>query len=395
MRLTENVVIYPRFIAILLLGTVLGGCSTLFESDNQEPPAELVTYSPSIAVNTMWSVDTGAGNAGQSLNLVPAISKQYIFVADYDGLVQAVNIDNGEVIWSTNTKTVLASGPGLGNDKILLGTRKAEIIALSVNQGQELWRTNVSSEVLAIPRAAESTAVVYSVDGRIYGLNADTGKRKWIYNRDEPALTLRGSSSPVLSNGTVTAGLSGGILVSLILATGEPRWETVVTQPQGRSELERIVDIDTDPLIQDGQIYVATYQGEVVSVDSTTGTLLWHRKMSVHKNMATDGQRLYVTDATSRIWALDMHSGAALWQQAGLLRRNLTSPAVVGEYVVIGDLDGYVHWLSREDGSQLARTKVSSSPITTPPLVKNSIAYIYTDNGILAALTAAFVESPK
>jgi outer membrane protein assembly factor BamB len=388
-----------RFILILLPSVLLAGCGTMldpttwFESDNQEPPAELTDYEPTLSIRTLWSRDTGAGSADQELRLVPAYHQGRIFVADSEGQVQALDVGSGEPVWTVQTETPISGGPGVGNGKVMFGTRKAEIIALREEDGSELWRTRVSSEVLSVPQAAEGTVVVHTVDGRLYGLSTDSGEHKWTYDRSEPVLTLRGSSSPVIDRSNVITGFSNGVLVSLTLATGEPRWEVVVTPPHGRSELERIVDIDTDPVVRDGMVYVGSYQGDVAGIGQDTGVVLWRRRMSSYAGMAADWRRLYVTDASSRVWALDEQNGSALWKQEKLLHRRLTAPVLLGDYVLVGDLEGYVHWLSYDDGSQKARVRVSSSPISIAPQVVDEVAYVYADDGTLAALAPSPTES--
>jgi len=384
-----------RVFTILLLSASLGGCGSLldptswFESDNQEPPAALTDYPSTLTIQTLWSRSTGAGNAGQALRLAPVYDQGHIFIADYEGQVQALDVGSGQPVWTVQTKAPISGGPGVGGGKVLVGTRKAEVIALREDDGSELWRARVSSEVLSVPRTADGTVVVHTVDGRLYGLSAENGERKWTYDRSEPVLTLRGSSSPVIDRSSVITGFSNGVLVSLTLGTGEPRWEVVVTPPHGRSELERIVDIDADPVVRDGMVYVGSYQGEVAGVGEDTGVVLWRRQMSSYAGMATDWRRLYATDAASRVWALDQQDGSALWKQEKLLHRRLTAPAILGDYVLVGDLEGYVHWLSYDDGSQKARVRVSSSPIGTAPLVVDEIAYVYADGGTLTALAPA------
>lgn len=373
----------------VLLSALLVGCGSLFESDNQVPPMELTDYQSTLVVQTLWSRDTGAGSAEQILRLVPAYAQGRLFVADHEGVVEALDADNGQPLWTVQTETPISGGPGVWGGKIFLGTRKAEVIALREEDGSELWRSRLSSEILSVPQAAEGTVVVHTVDGRLYGLETETGKRKWTYDRSEPVLTLRGSSSPVIDRSAVITGFSNGVLVSLTLATGEPRWTVVVTPPRGRSELERIADIDADPLVRDGIVYVGTYQGDVAGIGEDTGVVLWRRPMSSHAGMAADWTRLYVTDAASRVWALEQRNGSALWKQEALLHRRLTAPAILGDHILVGDLEGYVHWLSSEDGTQQARVRISSSPISAAPRVVDEVAYVYADDGTLAALTPA------
>jgi outer membrane protein assembly factor BamB len=379
----------------LALAAGLLGCSSLpdpmgwFESDNQEPPAELTDYEPRLQLQTLWSDDRGAGSEGQYLRLDPAAYQGRILVADQDGEVHSLNAETGEAVWVVDTEAPVSGGPGVGDDIVLVGTRDAEVIALKEIDGEPLWRTRLSSEILSLPKIRDGVVVVHTIDGRLFGLLGESGERIWTYDRTEPVLTLRGSSSPVIRDANVITGFANGKLVNLNLYSGEPLWEVVVTPPRGRSELERIVDIDADPVLAGGLVFVCTFQGEVAAVVQDTGVVLWRRELSSHAGLAADWRQIYVTDSQSRVWALDPRNGAALWKQEKLLNRRLTAPAVLDDYVLVGDLDGYVHWLSYEDGSQLARLRVSGSPISSAPLVVDGVAYVYADDGTLAALAPA------
>lgn len=378
---------YFQIIFITLISIQLISCSSLFESDNQEPPVELIEYEQQLDIKILWNTNTGNGNEGQALRLIPIFNENRLFVANQEGEVLALDAKNGETIWNTDVQAQLSSGPSLGINQIIVGTNKAEVIALAEDDGHELWRVPVSSQVAAISRGASDIIVIHTVDGKIHALIAETGEKKWLHERTEPALTLHGGSSPLIDRGTVIVGLSNGMLINLDVATGQPYWETTITQSRGRSELERIVDIDVDPIIQDNLVYAATYQGDIAGVDQATGVINWRRKMSVYANMALDSLRLYVTDAKSRVWALYLQDGIDAWQQEALLNRRLTAPAILDNYVLVGDLDGYVHFLSRDDGSQQARIDIGSSPLTVQPLVVNDIAYIYSDDGDVTAIS--------
>ena len=199
-------------------------------------------------------------------------------------------------------------------------------------------------------------------------------------------LTLRGSSSPVISGNTVYAGFAGGKLVALELTSGVMQWELTITAPSGRSELERMVDIDGDPLVSNGVVYVSTYQGEVAAVGQYTGTLIWRRKLSSYNNVVADWRNLYVSDDSGQVWGVNPDDGAAMWKQSKLLNRQLSAPAVVDGYVVVGDYDGYLHWLSHSDGRMLARTRVGGEAISAAPVMHNGVVYVFGDGGDLAAV---------
>jgi len=240
-----------------------------------------------------------------------------------------------------------------------------------------------------VPAAAAGTVIIHAIDGRLVGHDAADGKPHWQYDRVASGLGLRASSSPVVAGTRVVSGMAGGKLVMLDIASGAPVWETTVTVPTGRSELARVVDIAGDPLVYQGSIYVATYNADVASVDQGSGQVGWRRKLSSYAPLATDGRAVFVSDDNGTVWALDARNGAALWKQDALRARRLSGPSAVGDYVVVGDFEGYVHWLSTQDGSFVARSRVGSAPITAQPQVVGSTVYVLGDKGDLAALRPA------
>lgn len=388
----------PRYAiaTILLLGAAaLGGCGSIpdpfgwIEDDNQEPPAELTEFDPRTSIATLWSRDTGEGSEEQYLRLVPTVYQGRIMVADGEGMVQSMDARNGAAEWSVETEAPISGGPGVGEGLVLVGTRDAEVIALDENDGTELWRTRLTSEILSVPRVSDGIVVVHTIDGKLYGLNSSDGGQAWVYDRTVPVLTLRGNSSPVIAGSSVISGFASGKLVNLNLYSGDAQWEVLVTPPRGRTELERIVDIDADPVLSDGMVYVCTYQGEIAAVSEVTGVVMWRRELSSHTGLAADWRAIYVTDAKGRVWALEPRNGAGLWRQEKLLNRRLTAPAILDDYILVGDLEGYVHFLYYEDGSLAARIEVADAPISSAPIVVNDVAYVYADDGTLAALTAS------
>jgi outer membrane protein assembly factor BamB len=231
--------------------------------------------------------------------------------------------------------------------------------------------------------------VVHTIDGKLFALNAEDGKQLWIYDRSIPVLTLHGSSSPVINGPAVFCGFSNGRLVAFDLESGRLLWEATVSVPRGRSELERMVDIDGDPLVLGGLVVVATFQGAVAAIVEKSGQVVWRRTLSSYAGLGGDFQQLYVTDDEDRVWAIDPRNGAALWKQEKMHGRKLTAPIPMGNYVLVGDYEGYVHVLSPEDGALLGRIRVGSDPISTPPYVVDDVAYILGDGGDLAAITVS------
>ena len=275
-----------------------------------------------------------------------------------------------------------------------VGSNEAELIALDTETGEERWRRRVSSEVLSTPAGESGVVAVRTIDDRVSGLNAATGEDRWSYDQTVPVLTLRGSSSPIVRDGRVIVGFANGKMVGLALDSGKPVWETVIATPHGRSELERVVDIDADPVLVEGVIYGAGFQAEVAAISEGSGVILWKRELSSYAGLDADWRQVYVSDAEDHIWSLDASNGATLWQQKQLHARRLSAPAIVSsEYLVVGDLEGYLHWLATEDGRILARVRVGSDAIHAKPLVADGVVYVLNDNGRLEALKAERLEA--
>jgi outer membrane protein assembly factor BamB len=374
---------------VLLL---LTGCSLFSGKDNADPPTELVELKNALKIETLW--DEGfEGAEGAQLKLKPAYKDGILYLAEPSGEVTAVDAERGETLWSVDLESPLSGGPGVGEGVLALGSLEADLIVLNAADGSERWRKRVGSEVLSSPAVRGGYVVCRTADGGVAAYTTDSGERRWLYDRSVPVLSLRGDSSPVIGESRVIAGFAGGKLIALSLESGLVIWEAEISVPQGRTELERVVDIDADPKLVEGTVYVAAFQGDVAAVSESSGVVLWRHKLSSHAGLDASWRSLYVTDANDRVWALDASNGATLWQQKALHARRVTAPAIVDEYLVVGDLEGYVHWLSQDDGRQLARIKVGSDPIRYKPLVANDVVYILDDGGTLTALQAHPIET--
>jgi outer membrane protein assembly factor BamB len=384
---------------VVLLSTVLvTGCSYLPWFGGEEdprPPAELTNLTPAITVQTLWTQRVGHGSSGRRLELVPAVQGNKIFAASADGTAAAVSTADGRVLWQRETKLPFSGGPGAEGTRVLIGSSDGSLVALSAADGTELWRARVDSEILSVPRPAGDIVVLHALDDTIYGFDALKGEQRWKYTYTPPVLTLRGSSSPAIAGKNAIVGLSGGKLVSLELATGLTTWEVTVTPPHGRSDLERIADIDADPVVVGGNVYVGTYNGDLAAVDLQSGAVLWRRALSTSAGLAAADGMLYVTDANDTVWAARPSDGAGVWKQTALKYRRLSPPAVIGDLVAVGDLAGYVHWLSRHDGRILARTKIAGGPITARPVAVGRTLYVLDDDGTLAALSPGAAPPPR
>ena len=382
-----------RLLTLILILLSLSGCSMFGAKDNADPPAELVDFEPTLKIETLWETSV-SGMEGQLLRIRPAVQGDRLFIADPEGEVQALERLTGKRLWRTDTEASISGGPGLAGNLVLVGSNEAELIALDTETGEERWRRRVSSEVLSTPAGESGVVAVRTIDDRVSGLNAATGEDRWSYDQTVPVLTLRGSSSPIVRDGRVIVGFANGKMVGLALDSGKPVWETVIATPHGRSELERVVDIDADPVLVEGVIYGAGFQAEVAAISEGSGVILWKRELSSYAGLDADWRQVYVSDAEDHIWSLDASNGATLWQQKQLHARRLSAPAIVSsEYLVVGDLEGYLHWLATEDGRILARVRVGSDAIHAKPLVADGVVYVLNDNGRLEALKAERLEA--
>ena len=379
----------------VLLTLLLGGCSTLGDwsesilggDDNADPPAPLVDIESPIAVKKLWSTSVGVGDDKQFINLVPAVDESQIFVADRKGQVVAFDLETGKKNWSVKTETAIAAGPGVGEGLVLVGTSDAEVLALSTIDGTLLWKAEVSSEVLSVPRIDLDKVIVQTADGNVAALDAGDGHEVWMHDRAIPVLTLRGTSSPAVQHGLVVVGYANGKLAALSAEKGFDVWETSITIPKGSSEIDRMVDIDGDPIIVGAAVYVTTYQGRIAVVDIQNGDPGWTRDMSSNVGLGVDFSQVYVTDDQSHVWALSRGSGATEWKVEDMNNRQLAAPEPFEDYILVGDVEGYVHLLSRYDGRVAARVKVDSRGVNSKPLVKDGVFYVYGNSGKPAAYT--------
>jgi outer membrane protein assembly factor BamB len=380
-----------RRVAVVLLTVLLGGCSTISGwfggDDNATPPAKLEEIKDPVQLKELWSRDIGDGYDKQSVNLVPTVLGPHVFAADRDGRVAELNAETGKKLWETKTDAPISAGPGAGEGLVLVGTSKAEVLALSIDDGSIVWRAQVSSEILSVPRVDAGVVVIQSADGTLTGLSSNDGHQLWVSDHSEPVLTLRGTSSPAVQRGGVIAGFASGKVIALTLANGFQVWETSISIPQGRSELERLVDVDANPVIVGDTVYVVSYQGKIATIDLRSGNLGWTRDMSSYTGLGVDFSQVYVTDMDSNVWALSRDNGASVWKQEKLHNRALTAPEPFGSYVAVGDFEGYLHLLSTYDGHIAGRVRVDRKGIAARPVAVGDVLYVYGKGGTLAAYT--------
>lgn len=363
-------------------------CSTVdrlnpFSSSAGPKMAELTPITDSAEAKVAWKAEVSK-SAGYVFT--PAAAGGAIYAAGGKGDV--VRLEGGAVTWRVEVGTPLSGGVGTDGRRVVVGSPKGDVIALDANDGKELWRTRVTSDVLAAPAVNGSLVVVRSGDNRLFGLDASDGKRKWIYQRQTPPLSLRSFAAPLIDNNYVFAGFPGGKLVAVTTNNGAIAWEGAVALPKGTTELDRVADITSAPVLAGRLICAVAYQGRVACFDLGSGNLAWAKEMSSAAGLAVDSRYVYVSDDKGAVHALDLASGASIWKQDKLFMRHLSAPAAHGRLVAVGDVKGVVHFLNREDGSFAARISTDGSPVAAPLQVVNNTVVLQTQGGAVMALEA-------
>lgn len=377
-----------KILTIALLSALLGltaGCGKSSKRDNVEPPAELAKFSPTVTVSKVWNQNLGKGEKRLGLRQHPTVDGSVLYAADPGGRLSAFDAASGAQVWRIDTEMRLSSSPGVSEGTLVVGSLDGEVLAINPDSGTERWRAKVSSEVLSTPAIGQGLVIVRAIDGRIFAFSITDGERRWVHDQGTPSLTLRGNSAPLLVEGAVLVGYDNGQLVALRAEDGAQIWEQAIAFGEGRTELERTVDIDGELAYDRGEIFAAAYNAQVVGVSLDGGRPLWNRELSSYAGVALGDGKLFVTDRDGVLWALDRNSGAAMWKQDALTHRWLTTPAVHGDYVVVGDMEGYLHWFEVEAGKLAARQRLAKKPIRATPQVSDGLLYAVSIDGQLGA----------
>ena len=377
----------PALAALLLLN----GCSWIKswgDEDDPSAPAELVEFEPTLKVGKVWSTKVGDGLDKAGRQLRPAYSSGTLYAADHKGLLAAIDAESGRKLWEIKTKLPFTGGPGVSGNLLLMGTQDGEVFAFDASTGTQLWSATVTSEVLAAPAEGDGVVVVRCIDGRVFGLDADTGQRQWIYDHSVPLLTLRGNAPPLLRAGVAFIGYDGGQVVALEVEDGSLMWDQTLVTSEGRTELERLSDIDGQLIFIASDLLVSSYKARLASLAADSGRLLWFKDISSATGVAVDRINLAISDKDGNLWMLDRRNGAESWKQDQMKNRGLGLPAFYGSFVVVGDQDGYLHWLNVDDGQFAAREKIGGKGFTGPPIVVANTLYVMTKKGELSAFRA-------
>jgi outer membrane protein assembly factor BamB len=368
---------FAPFAVLMLAASFVGGCTMVSKTTDTVSgwfgsgkgkaalPAPLQEFKESVPLSRVWSAS--APEAGRFV-FTPVADGEGVFVAGESGKVARLNVQNGNDVWRVDTGKELSAGVGAGAGLVLVGGKKGELVALDAATGAKRWEVVLSSEVTSPPVVERETIIVRTGDGRVVGLKPADGSRQWLYVRQLPALSLQGTEGMASADGAIYAGFSGGKLTAISAANGVQFWESTVSLPKGATELERVTDVVGKPVLDEKRVCAVAYQGRVACFDRTQGSLIWARDASSSVGLAMDEQYVYVTDARDAVTAYDKESGRAAWRQDKLANRRLTAPLPVGKHVVVADFEGYVHVLSREDGSFAARAKAEGSDARAMPV---------------------------
>lgn len=389
---------FKRSALLLACVVALAGCSTIggwFGADQSKKanePAELTDITPSVTVSKLWSANVGDGEGHMGVRQGPTVVDGRVYAAAIDGGVRAYDLQTGALQWTYEPPEVedkpnieLSGGPGAGAGLVVVGGLDGEVIALDAANGTEKWRAKVGSEVLAAPVIGDGLVLVHSNDGRVTAFDTEAGQRRWFWQRDLPSLTIRGNDAVLLGPGYVFVGNDDGSLVALAAQDGRLLWEQAVATAEGRSELDRMSDVDGTPALDGTTLYATSFKRQTMAIDGPTGRPIWQKDNGGAGRVGAGSDRVVVADPSGTVWAIDKASGSALWSQPALARRNLAGVAVQGDYAVVGDFDGYVHWLRLSDGAIAARARVGGDAIKAIPVVADGVLLVQNIDGGLTA----------
>jgi len=391
-----------RACAIALAASLvaLAGCHS-FKKENIQPPTPLDKhFKPTVQVSRLWKARVGKGAGESGIRLRPAVVDGVLYAASTDGTLAAFDAASGKKLWSDHSRqhgwfgwgdkkrkdSYYAGGPAVAGDLLVIGTLDGHVYAYDAKTGKPRWTAELTSEVIDAPVIDKGLVVVRTQDGNLYGLDSSNGDRRWVYDQGNvPTLSLRGNGPVLAANGVVFFGSDDGKLEALREDNGEKLWEQKLASGEGRTDIDRLDDADGAILLDGSTLYAAAYHGNLVAVDGPSGRPLWSHPFSTFTSMAVAGNAVYGVDDTAQVWAFDKSSGTDMWKNAKLRYRWLSGPAVQGDYVVAGDMYGYVHWLQTRDGALAARKRLSKKAIRAQPVVANGVVYVEDVEGHIGA----------
>ncbi|HAI45648.1 Outer membrane protein assembly factor BamB precursor [compost metagenome] len=400
----KQMVMIKRVATLVLLGVALSGCTTVkgwfagkdAAAKKALEPAELVKFEPTVKVDRIWSVNVGKGEKRIGVRQGPTVADGRVYAAAIYGGVHAIDLQTGKKVWTwepakekKKPKLRLSGGPGVGEGLVAIGTLDGQVIALDANDGSEKWRAKVTGEVISAPAIAQGMVFVRSNDGRVTALDAGNGTQRWFNPRELPALTVRGNAAVVTGPGVLFIGNDDGSVSALGMQDGRTVWDQMVANGEGRTELERMSDVDGAPVLEGNTLFVSSFKNQTMAIEGPTGRPLWARDHGGAGGVALTSGNVFVTDNKGGVFGLDKTSGTAMWSQTGLARRSLTGPALQGDYVVVGDYKGYLHWLRTDNGEFAARAKSGGDALLAQPVAADGILLVQNVDGKLTAFRLA------
>jgi len=400
----KQMVMIKRVATLVLLGVALSGCTTVkgwfagkdAEAKKALEPAELVKFEPTVKVDRIWSTNLGKGEKRIGVRQGPVVADGRVYAAAITGGVHALDLQTGKTVWTYEPAKVkkqpklrLSGGPGVGEGLVVIGTLDGQVIALDANDGTEKWRAKVPGEVISAPAVGQGIVFVRSNDGRVTAFEAANGTQKWFNPRELPALTVRGNAPVVAGPGVLFIGNDDGSVAALAMQDGRTVWDQMVANGEGRTELERMSDVDGAPVLEGNTLFVSSFKNQTMAIEGPTGRPLWARDHGGAGGVALTSGNVFVTDNKGGVFGLDKASGTAMWSQTGLARRSLTGPVVQGDYVVVGDYKGYLHWLRTDNGEFAGRAKSGGDALLAQPVVADGILLVQNVDGKLTAFRLA------
>lgn len=400
----KQMVMIKRVATLVLMGVALSGCSTVkgwfagkdAEAKKAQEPAELVKFEPTVQVDRVWSTNLGKGEKRIGVRQGPVVADGRVYAAAITGGVHALDLQTGKTVWTYEPAKVkkqpklrLSGGPGVGEGLVVIGTLDGQVIALDANDGTEKWRAKVPGEVISAPAVGQGIVFVRSNDGRVTAFDAGNGTQKWFNPRELPALTVRGNAPVVAGPGVLFIGNDDGSVAALAMQDGRTVWDQMVANGEGRTELERMSDVDGAPVLEGNTLFVSSFKNQTMAIEGPTGRPLWARDHGGAGGLALTSGNVFVTDNKGGVFGLDKASGTAMWSQTGLARRSLTGPVVQGDYVVVGDYKGYLHWLRTDNGEFAGRAKSGGDALLAQPVVADGILLVQNVDGKLTAFRLA------
>ncbi len=388
----------------LVLVVCLSACN-FFRGDEEIDllaPVELENFDPQLEINRLWRQDLGDGPGDIRPMVVPAIDGDILYAGDYSGSLTAIDLTTGKRLWRTQLRNTRITGAtGAGHGLVLVGTDKGLVIALDQTDGEQLWTATIASEILAPPATNGDTVVALSLDGKVYGLDARDGSERWVIDTSMPLLTLRGTAPPTVVEAVrigprlldvVFVGHDNGKIAAYSMQDGLTVWDTRVGVPEGRTDLERMVDVDGQPLFHNGTLYGVSYQGGLMAIQPETGRALWFQDASSVSGPAAFAGTLAITEADGRVRAFNASEGTELWSSSEYAHRQLNAPAVANRYVAFADFEGYLHFLDRRTGETIGRRRVDGSGVRSPTIGYGDQVILIDNSGGIAAYRVSDID---